>query len=122
MKEPLAKRMSLDDSECLGILKMDAGYAKKNAMKAFTDKVIREALDNVSRQVRDTLQEQVEDIHEYLTSVSEAREKEFGNLKEQYDRMLQMEEAEEKRKDEICMEALLILANIEKADYILSDK
>lgn len=54
IREPLAKRMSLDDTECLGILKMDAGVEKK--------KVTEEALNNLAKSVRESLNDQTEDI------------------------------------------------------------
>ena len=39
IKEPLSKRMSLDDLECLEILKMDSGTEKNEAMAKFTKKL-----------------------------------------------------------------------------------
>ncbi|WP_044976614.1 hypothetical protein [Ruminococcus sp. HUN007] len=35
IKNPLAKRMSIDDSECLSILKMESGSEKREAMTRF---------------------------------------------------------------------------------------
>ena len=37
--------MSLDNSECLQILKMDAGEEKRKAMTKFSQRIINEALD-----------------------------------------------------------------------------
>lgn len=75
IKDPLAKRMSLDDSECLSILKMDSGTDKKQAMTNFTKKVIKEALNNLSKNVRAALTDQTEDIQDYLSGISEEQEK-----------------------------------------------
>lgn len=66
IKEPLAKRMSIDDTECCQILKMDAGEQKRNAMESFCQKVIRESLNNISKKVRSSLEEQLEDVGDYL--------------------------------------------------------
>ena len=58
VKDPLAKRMSLDDEECLRILKMDPGPEKKTAMNIFSQKIINSALQNTANKVRKTLNEQ----------------------------------------------------------------
>ncbi len=41
----LKRLMSLDNSECLQILKMDAGEEKRKAMTKFSQRIINEALD-----------------------------------------------------------------------------
>lgn len=61
LKEPLAKRMSLDDPECLKILKLDSGKEKEKAMKKFSKKIIRESLNNLAMKVTNVLQEQTEE-------------------------------------------------------------
>lgn len=88
IKEPLAKRMSLDDSECLAILKMDSGEEKRKAMTLFTQKIIQSALENLAEKVRNSLEEQMEWIEDYLINMSEEQEKAFSNLKKQYTKMV----------------------------------
>ena len=45
IKDQLAKKMSLDNSECLQNLKMDAGEEKRKAITKFSQRIINEALD-----------------------------------------------------------------------------
>lgn len=113
VKEPLAKRMSLDDSECLKILKMDSGSKKKEEMKAFSEKVIYDALCNLSVNVRRELDEQSESIEDYFTTFSESREKEVENIKKQYDSMLQTGIAEESEIEKGCIKPLVIIRTAE---------
>lgn len=109
IKEPLAKRMSLDDSECLRILKMDAGSEKKQAMTKFTRKVIKEALDNLSQSVRTALNEQSEDIQDYLGGISEEQEKAMQALKEHFDKMVKDDELEQSDKEKNCVTPLYLI-------------
>lgn len=109
IKDPLAKRMSLDDSECLGILKMDSGEEKKKAMTNFTKKVIQEALNNLSKNVRIALTEQSEDIQDYLNGISEEQEKAMRALKEHLDKMVKDNELEQSDKEKNCVIPLYLI-------------
>ena len=82
IKNSLSKRMSLDDAECLKILKMDKGSEKKKEMSKFCREVLSEAFENLSKQVQISINEQLEDIKEYLNDIQEKNEKEFSKLKE----------------------------------------
>lgn len=107
--EPLSKRMSLDDSECLRILKMDSGIEKKQAMTAFTKKVINESLNNLSKTVRISLNEQSEDIEDYLSGISEEQEKAMQALKEHFDKMVKDNELEQSDKEKNCVQPLFLI-------------
>ena len=109
IKDPLAKRMSLDDSECLSILKMDSGTEKKQAMTNFTKKVIKEALNNLTKNVRAALTDQTEDIQDYLSGISEEQEKTMQALKEHFDKMVQDNELEQGDKEKKCVLPLYIV-------------
>ncbi len=109
IKEPLAKRMSLDDSECLRILKLDSGEEKKKKMKNFERKVIKGALRNLSNKVKKTLSEQTEDIQDYLSGISEEQEKAMQALKEQFDKMVEHNELEQSDKEMNCVMPLYIV-------------
>ena len=119
IKDPLAKRMSLDDSECLGILKMDSGLEKKQAMTNFTKKVIKEALNNLSKNVRTALTEQSEDIQDYLSSISEEQEKAMQAFKEQFDKMVKDNELEQSDKEKNCVIPLYLIDASERVADIL---
>ena len=119
IKEPLAKRMSIDDSECLSILKMNSGIDKKHSMTRFTQKVLREALYNLSENVRETLNEQTDDIQDYLNNISEEQEKEIRILKEHFDKLIRENELEQSDKEKICVLPLLALEASERVCEIL---
>lgn len=120
IKDQLAKKMSLDNTQCLEILKMDAGEAKREAMTKFSQKIINEALDNLSKQVRRTLDEQMEWIEDYLSNISEEQERAFSALKERYDKMLQDDYLEENNQERYCIEPLFVLNTIEKIGQLLA--
>ena len=109
IKEPLSKRMSLDDSECLSILKMDSGNEKKQAMTLFTKKVIKEALNNLSMNVRIALNEKSEDIEDYLGCISEEQEKAMQAIKEHFDKMDRDNELEQSDKEKNCIMPMFLL-------------
>lgn len=119
IKEPLAKRMSLDDSECLKILKMESGTKKKNKMKAFSEEVVQDALYNLSVNVRNVIDEQSESIEDYFTTFAESWEKEVENIKKQYDSMLQMGIAEESEIEKGCINPLITIKTAELIESIL---
>lgn len=120
IKDQLAKKMSLDNSECLMILKMEAGEEKRRAMTTFSQKIINEALNNLSKQVRCTLDEQMEWIEDYLKNMSEEQEREFSALKIRYDKMMQDDYLEENNQERHCVEPLFILNTIERIEQILA--
>lgn len=119
IKEPLAKRMSLDDTECLAILKMDAGSEKKQAMMRFTRKVMQEALNNLARNVRTSLNEQLEDIQDYLNGISEEQEKTMLALKTQFDKMVRNNELEQSDTEKNCVQPLYIMDAVAYVSKIL---
>lgn len=119
IKEPLSKRMSLDDSECLRILKMDPGDEKKQAMTKFTKKVIKEAVNNLSNNVRESLNDQVADIQEYLSGISEEQEKAMQALKEHFDKMVRDNELEQSDKEKNCVLPLVLIDASEFVSQIL---
>lgn len=119
IKDPLSKRMSLDDSECLSILKMDSGSEKKQAMTRFTRKVIREALNNLSKNVRTALNEQSEDIEDYLGCIAEEQEKAMQALKEHFNKMVKDNELEQSDKEKNCIIPMFLIDASECVSQIL---
>ena len=116
IKDPLAKRMSLDDSRCLEILKMDAGNKKKLAMKKFTREIIKEALENLAKNVKESMYEQTEDIEEYLSAVCEERDKALETIQEQIKKMVDNDEVDEI--DKSCINPLYVVAVSDKVSEI----
>lgn len=119
IKDPLSKRMSLDDSECLVILKMDSGIEKKKTMTRFTRKIIKEALSNLSQKVRTALNEQVENIEDYLSEISEDQERSMQAFKAQFDNMVRDNELDQSDKEKNCIEPMFLLEVTECISQIL---
>ena len=119
IKNPLAKRMSLDDTECLKILKMDAGSEKTKAMSSFSKKIINEALDNLAKQVRISMNEQIADVVIYLKNIAEEQEIEFSKLKLKFDDMCKNDTIETADKEKHCIEPLLIISAINEINAII---
>ncbi len=119
VKNPLAKRMSLDDSECLRILKLDSGTEKKKQMKKFSKKVINEAFSNLSVRVRGVLNEQSEDIESFFLDYSESYEKKVWSAKKQYDDMLKTGKLEESDIERNCIEPLITIEAAQLVEGLL---
>jgi hypothetical protein len=81
----LARRVSLSDSECLDILKMSKGAAKEAKMKSFGEKVIREGLDKLCKNVRKSVAEICDGIDSELGSMVAQQQK----LMEEFSRKLE---------------------------------
>ena len=107
--EHMYKRMSLDDSECLRILKLDSGEEKKRKMSNFSDKVIKEALDNLCSKVRLTLSEQTEDIQDYLGGILEEQENTISALKTYFDKTVQDNMSNQRNRENSCVIPLYIV-------------
>lgn len=110
IRQPLSKRLSLDDAECLEILKMEAGRKKKNEMRTFTKKVIGEATNNLADTVREVLDMQLNDLGEGLWEVAEKREVEFSNLKEAFDRFAASNSEKMEDREVDCVLPMFILS------------
>lgn len=58
LKLYISKRVSIDDSECLEVLKMNAGLEKETTMKKFSEKILQLGLKNLVDDVRNVIKEQ----------------------------------------------------------------
>lgn len=56
------KRISLDDAECTDILKMDRGKKKEEALDAFYKKVLKEAISDLSKELRNSMEKQTDNV------------------------------------------------------------
>lgn len=119
VKDPLAKRMSLDDEECLRILKMDPGPEKKTAMNIFSQKIINSALQNTANKVRKTLNEQLENVDDYLLGIQEEQEREYSVLKEQYDSLMANGIKELRDREENCLEPAITMTGIQLVEKVI---
>lgn len=114
IRDPLKKRLSLDDSECLEILKMDSGPKKKSRMAAFAKNAISEALDNLADKVRETLNMQLEELEEGFNEVAERQEKEFATIKDYMNRFCDLAENDIEERERNCIIPLFVLKSTEE--------
>ncbi|MCI8582847.1 MAG: hypothetical protein HFH13_06930 [Dorea sp.] len=114
IRDPLKRRLSLDDSECLRILKMDSGTKKKKKMADFAKKAISEALDNLADMVKETVDMQLKELEEGFNEVAEKQEKEFATLKGYMDRFANLAENDIKERERNCIIPLFVLESAEE--------
>lgn len=83
------KRISTDDSECLEILKMDAGKAKEDALDTFYKKVLKEAVAELSDELRNSMEAQTDNVEDKIqqridsiVDICETKAEEFERIKE----------------------------------------
>lgn len=85
----VSKRISLDDSECENILKMDAGKAKEDALDVFYKKVLKEAIAELSDELRNSMEAQTDNVEDKIqqridsiVDICETKAEEFERIKE----------------------------------------
>ena len=120
LREPLAKRLSLDDSECLKILKMDSGDEKRTMMSNFTKKVFAESLGNLADEVRESLNDVKDDVEEYLEAISEEQEKQMKLLKDSFDKIVNEYQDEQEDTENSCIKPMTILSATDEIQKILT--
>ena len=118
IRSPLEKRMSLSDRECLEILKMDSGTAKKKKMNQFVQKIIDEAFNNLVCNVEKSLREATEEVKECFENLLKDREEENAVMKNQYENLLN-EKRKEVDKEKLYAEWLLTIRSLETIEQLL---
>lgn len=111
------KRISLDDEECVGILKMDAGKAKEDALDNFYKKVLKEAVSELSNELRNSMEAQTNNVEDKIqqridsiVDICEAKAEEF-------ERIRQVKEADEA---EIEKEQIRLAHIVALCDYSIN--
>lgn len=95
IKKHVQKRVSLDDSECLAILKMESGSEKENKMTAFSNKVLGEAIKELSNKIRKSIQEQADNIADQIKDRIDLVESTSANTIEKYKEIEKLKENNE---------------------------
>lgn len=62
----VSKRISLDDAECTDILKMDRGKKKEEALDAFYKKVLKEAISDLSEELKNSMEKQTDNVEDKI--------------------------------------------------------
>lgn len=66
LKIHISKRVSIDDSECLEILKLESGYKKEKKMKKFSEEILKQGLENLVKDIKEVIKEQNDIITEAI--------------------------------------------------------
>ena len=116
----VAKRISIDDSECRSILALSASDSKHYKLYNFCESVVKEANDNLARRVHAALVEQAEEIGDALDEYMEAKEQNLSSMQQafaQMEREALEQTTETSRKRHLPMKLLYVT---EKTDELLS--
>src|SRR5574344_250589 len=105
----IAKKLSLDDSECCSILKLDSGTQKGKEIKKFYKKVVGEALASLANDLRDELDEQVQNIVDHFDSSLEEKANSAQAFKVQLAKFAQDIASDVSEKEKNYVEPLLII-------------
>lgn len=66
IKKHIQKRISIDDEQCLEILKMETGPDKEKKMTNFINLVLKESMQELSKKIKKVLTEQADNITEKI--------------------------------------------------------
>jgi hypothetical protein len=117
-RDNLTKRVSLDDKECLKILKMKAGKNKEAKMNEFGKKVIQEALEELSNEIDRITKAQRNLIEEVLNQKIDEL---ILNNKRRLEEFEKIEALNEKDKKEIEKNKANIQLTIDKSSVALNN-
>ena len=116
----VARRVSIDDSECRSILALSASDSKRYKLYNFCKSVVKEANDNLARRVHAALVEQAEEIGDALDKYMEAKEQNLSSMQHtfaQMEREALEQTTETSRKRHLPMKLVYVT---EKTDELLS--
>ena len=116
----VAKRVSIDDSECRSILALAAGDSKRYKLRNFCKSVIREANDNLAQRVHAALVEQANEIDDALDEYMEEKEQNLSNMQRIFAQMeseVLEQTTQTSRKRYVPMKLVYVT---EKTDQLLS--
>lgn len=95
IKKHVQKRVSIDDSECLTILKMESGSEKEYKMTNFSNKVLGEAIKELSNKIKKSIQEQADNIADQIEDRIDLVESTSSNTIEKYKQIERLKENNE---------------------------
>ncbi len=116
-KVHLAKRISLDDTECLSILQLEEGLEKKQQMERLGNKVLLEAREQLCDNIRECLLAQQEYIED---QVMDKLEEVICSLKELNVKVSEFEKIKVNNEDKIELEKAKCISKIEIINDILN--
>lgn len=115
-KNHLAKRISLDDEECLKVLKMEAGSDKEKAMKKLGNKVLKEAREQLCERIKESLLDQQEYIEE---QIMDKMDEMILNLDDISKKVSEFEALKHNNEEKIELEKAKCISKIQVVDMAL---
>lgn len=100
IKKKIQKRVSLDDDECLEILKMDKGKDKKDAMTNFLNCILKDAMNGLSKEIEKTLKKQLENIKDQINARIESYTERANEKMESFKEIEKIKDSDEHELEE----------------------
>ena len=100
IKKKIQKRVSLDDDECLEILKMDKGKDKKDAMTNFLNCILKDAMDGLSKEIEKALKKQLENIKDQINARIESYTERANEKMESFKEIEKIKDSDEHELEE----------------------
>lgn len=120
LKSHLAKRVSIDDQECLDILALAPGSEKTSKMDKFGNKVLKEGLDQLAKQTEQTVQKYNLELHDLLNQLLEQQEKNLNQIQSQFNEILEQANGEMIDKEAAKLKPAILLKSVEQLEKAVS--
>lgn len=91
----VSKRISLDDAECTDILKMDRGKQKEEALDAFYKKVLKEAISDLSQELRNSMEKQTDNVEDKIQQRIDSIVEICETKSDEFERIQKVKESDE---------------------------
>lgn len=120
LKSHLAKRVSIDDQECLDILALAPGSEKTSKMDKFGNKVLKDGLDQLAKQTEQTVQKYNLELHDLLNQLLEQQEKNLNQIQSQFNEILEQANGEMIDKEAAKLKPAILLKSVEHLEKAVS--
>lgn len=91
----VGKRISLDDEECTDILKMEPGKKKEKALDTFYKKVLKEAISELSGELRNSMEKQTDNVGDKIQQRIDSIVELCETKSDEFERIRQVKESDE---------------------------
>ena len=95
IKKCVLKRVSLDDAECLEVLKKEKGKAKAAAMKNFMNKVLRTAVEDLTKELKKIIYKQCDNVVDKIQGRLDDIEYSSADVLKNYEEISALKESDE---------------------------
>lgn len=107
------------NEELRRILKMAPCKEKEDKTQIFLNKVFRQALENLAKNISMILTEKIIDVQEYLTGISDEQEKRIEEIRKSLNKFIEDKDLEKGDKEKNCVPSLYIIDVCDKVSNIL---